>query len=221
MVRLVVSSFGGVGSKCLVKGLLQTEDKAVLGMAHTHLRVPPPKHVLDGRTMIYIFGDPYNAVVSFFKRRTKKTRSHGFNTREGDGDVFWAVNHCRNIGGEHEKMNPQWDLAAYLDNGVELFRIEEHFHNWVNAITTYPILFVRYETMWQHLGTIFEFVGLPGSAVSKFPPRESRGSRWEDEPEPIKLKLKEMYGRLGDNISAAPDLWIGGNGANRISPARR
>jgi hypothetical protein len=207
MLRVLVSSFGGVGSKCLVKGLLQTEDQRIMGQAHTHLRRPPEKRALDGRKMIYMFGDPYDAVISFFKRRIRKTRSHGFNTREADGDPLWVVKHCENIGGDHQAMKPQWDLTNYLDNGVDLLRMEEHFDNWVNGKTEYPILFVRYETMWNHLREIFNFVGLPESAIPGFPPQESRGSRWQDEPEPIKLKLTKIYGRLRDRIVAAPDLW--------------
>src|SRR5688572_2856214 len=122
MLRVLVSSFGGVGSKCLVKGLLQTDDLRILKQAHPHLRTPPDARALDGRTMIYIFGDPFDAVISFFKRRVRKTRTHGFDTREGQGNVLWAVNHCKHIGGDHEAMRPEWDLSAYLHNGVDLFR---------------------------------------------------------------------------------------------------
>jgi hypothetical protein len=211
MLRVLVSSFGGVGSKCLVKGVMQTDDESILGQVHTHLRRPPDKRALDGRTMIYMFGDPYNAVISFFKRRMKKTRSHGFNTREGNGDLLWAVKHCQNIGGEYERMNPEWDVEAYLDNGEDLLKMEEHFDNWVNAKTDYPVLFVRYETMWNHLREICKFVGLPESAIGRFPGQEPRGSRWEDEPDTIKMKLAKMYGALHDKIAAAPDICVGSN----------
>jgi hypothetical protein len=210
MLPVLVCSFGGVGSKCLVKGLMQTDDETILGQAHSHLRVPPEKRALDGRTMIYMFGDPYNAVISFFKRRIKKTHSHGFNSREGGGDVFWAVKHCRNISGDHQKMKPEWDLEAYLDNGLDLFKMEDHFDNWVNAKTDYPVLFVRYETMWNHLCEICTFVGLPETAIARFPGKELRGSCWEDEPEAIKAKLVKLYGALHNNIMRAPDIWVGG-----------
>lgn len=220
MLRVLVSSFGGVGSKCLVKGLLQTKDRTILGDAHTHLRAPPEHRDLDGRAVIYMFGNPYNAVISFFNRRMRKTRSHGFNTREGEGDVFWAVKHCRNMGGDHQAMKPEWDVAAYLENGVDLFRMEQHFDNWVNAKTDYPILFVRYETMWQHLREIFHFMGLPESALAKFPPRERRGSSWEHEPEEVRVKLANMYGRLREKIDAVPDIWAGGNNQSSASHLR-
>src|SRR5688572_10504159 len=213
MLRVLVSSFGGVGSKCLVKGLLQTEDEFILGPSHTHLRAPPDKRALDGRTMIYMFGDPYNAVISFFKRRIKRTRSHGFNTREGSGDPLWAVKHCKNIGGDHERMDPQWGLEAYLDNGVDLLKMEEHYDNWVNAKTDYPVLFVRYETMWSHLREICSFVGLPEAAIAGFPAQEVRGSRWENEPEATRLKLIKVYSRLHGKIAAAPNVWVGGKTA--------
>jgi hypothetical protein len=210
MLRILVSSFGGVGSKCLVKGLLQTQDEALLGPSHTHLRAPPEKRALDGRTMIYMFGDPYNALISFFKRRIKRTAAHGFKGFEREGDIFWALKHCRNIGGNHEAMKPEWDLAAYLDNGVDLLKMEEHYDNWVNAKTDYPILFVRYETMWDHLREICNFVGLPESVIAAFPGQEARGSRWEDEPEATMANLKKVYGRLHDKITAAPNIWVGG-----------
>src|SRR6185503_3715850 len=158
MVRILVSSFGGVGSKCLVKGLLQTDDETTLGQAHTHMRQPPSRKALDNRAMIYMFGDPFDAVLSFFNRRTKRTLAHGFKSREGGGDNSWVVKHCRNIGGDYQAMSADWDLSAYLDNGVDLLGMEEHFDNWTNARTDYPILFVRYETMWDHVRDIYQFV---------------------------------------------------------------
>src|SRR4051812_1073782 len=211
MLRLLVSSFGGVGSKCLVKGLLQTADEKILNQAHTHLRLPPGKDVLDGRKMIYMFGDPYNAVVSFFNRRKMRTRAHGFDGRGGGGDPFWVVKHCRNIGGKHAAMNPNWELMDYLKNGVDLLEIEQHFDNWVQARTEYPILFLRYETMWDHLQDIYNFVGLPQSDIARFPAQQPRGSSWQEQPESLKLGLAKMCGALHKRIMNAADVWIAGN----------
>src|SRR5436309_8767116 len=101
MLRLLVSSFGGVGSKCLVKGLLQTDDQKALSEAHTHL--PQPPAAIRGTKVIYVFGDPYDALVSFFQRRTKRTASQGFNGIEGNGDPAWVVRHCRKLGGDCDR----------------------------------------------------------------------------------------------------------------------
>ena len=210
--KILVCSFGGVGSKCLVKGILQTDNETLLQKAHIHRRTPPSKNEIKGRKVIYVFGNPMNAVISFFQRRDALSQLHGFVTKKDNtGDINWAIKHCVALEGMSDLLEPAYDLPAYLTHNIDMFKLEEHFYNWYHAKTSYPILFVRYETMWENLEEIFDFLKLSKKKIINFPKKETRASDWKDEAPEIVDGLESIYGNLRQKFDNLPDIQIRGN----------
>ena len=210
-IKFLVCSFGGVGSKTLVRGVLQTDNLILLGEAHTNRRTPLSEDEIKGKKIIYVFGNPMNAVVSFFKRRDGLSHLHGFGPEKDTGDVDWAARHCLNLEGRSDLLEPAYDLPSYLTHGIDMFSLDEHFDNWYYAKTNHPILFVKYETMWENLEEIFDFLKLPKSKIINFPKKETRASNWKDEAPEIVDGLEKIYGDLYQKLSNLPDIEIRGN----------
>jgi hypothetical protein len=206
--RTIVSSFGGVASKNFLSGVSQGRNLDEVRVCHTHMRTPP-KEIPDGTRVVYIFGDPLNAVISFFNRRFYLHSGHGYiaqPTRTSRTD--WAYEHCKKIQGDFSRFSSEWDLEDYLSQGEDLFGLEEHFDNWITAQVDYHIMLIRHETLWDHLTEIFDFLNLPHSEIEKFPPCKKRSSNWQDEPKHIQKKLFEVYGKLYNKIIEHPDIKI-------------
>jgi hypothetical protein len=202
-----VNSFGGVGSKTFVRACVGRDGRAALGPAHGHLRTPPAS-VPRSQRVVYLLGDPWNAVISFFGRRGGRHERHGFDGRGGGPVPHWAQKHCRNIGGDWRALSPEWDLAAFLAGGRDLFRLEDHYANWRTATLPYPILFVRFEDHWRHLPAILDFLELPGAAAERFPPPQKRSSDWTAQPDAVRAGLDALYGGLRARLLAEPPVFV-------------
>ena len=192
-MKYFVVSYGGVGTHMLMP-LIKDED----WLGHTiksdkkdhmkyphHLRVPPEsfkEYGYDGKVkVIYVFGDPVNSVLSHFRRRVANKKT-------------WCRHHCMNIQGEYKKFKARWDLLDYLNNGEDLFKLEEHFDNWTNLAADsidYDYMILKYETAENHEEQIQKF--LDSDLPLNF---KKRNSDWRSESEEVKEKLIEMYGDL-------------------------
>ena len=205
-----VVSFGGVGSKLLLKGLFPGQPPKVLKTRHHHWRWPP--EAMDAESqVIYLFGDPRNSVVSFFNRRKTQHAGHGFREKERPGQPDWARRHCRNVAGDWRELSADWDLPAFLAHRRDLFRLEEHFDNWLNAAWPPRILHVRFESLWSNLPTVFEFLDLPTARAADFPPCQARASDWRDQPEAERAGLDEVYGAFSRRLEALPNVFERGD----------
>ena len=100
-------------------------------------------------------------------------------------------------------MTEAWDLETYLDHGVDLFRLQEHFDFWRYADGEYPILFVRYETLDRTAPALAKALGL------ERPPFEfsKRTSRLGDLDADLRRKLDALYGDFAGELAALPDLF--------------
>ena len=82
------------------------------------------------------------------------------------------------------------------------------FIRWVTATVPYPILFVRYETLWDHVGEIFDFVGIPRAEAASFPgKRENYVERNRKYDGPL-ARLRIKYARLIAEIEQLPPVLI-------------
>ena len=200
---VTVISYGGVGSKALVRWLSQATDPVRRSRAHTHRRIPPPRVGAADR-LVYVFGDPREAVLSIFNRRIARHERHGF---EPDGSTLgradFAICHAINLEADPRPMTEAWDLETYLDHGVDLFRLQEHFDFWRYADGEYPILFVRYETLDRTAPALAKALGL------ERPPFEfsKRTSRLGDLDADLRRKLDALYGDFAGELAALPDLF--------------
>ena len=199
--NILVYSFGGVASKLLLAGVSLGKSTAEIEHCHRHDRVPP-KIINDEDKVVYLFGNPLNSVISFFNRRYYLHSGHGSgyqSIRESRKD--WAYKHCNKIQGDCSDFSIDWNLEDYLSNGKDLFNLEEHFDNWVNAKVDYPILLIKYETIWEHLPDIFLYLELPDSQIENFPRKQKRISDWREQSDHIKKSLLMIYGSLFDKIN--------------------
>jgi hypothetical protein len=205
---ILVFSFGGVASKRFLLGVSPGKSLDEIRPSHSHMRMPP-KTIDVKSKVVYLFGDPMNAVISFFNRRNYLHSRHGYasqSMRESRKD--WAYQHCRKIQGDCSRFSAEWDLEDFLSHGEDLFKLEEHFDNWVNANVDYPILTIRYETLWNYLPEIFDYLQLPQSEIKNFPSNKKRSSNWQEEPEHVQQKLLKIYGKLHEKITRHEDVKI-------------
>jgi hypothetical protein len=171
-IHIKVFSYGGSGCTALRHGL---------GIAHhddfKHRRSPPT--LPRGCKVGYIVGNPMNAVLSFFGRKTAKWD--------------FPLLHGRNLGVD---IDPKMDLHRFIDQGRDCFGLEEHFDNWCNkSLRSYPILLIRYESMCNHTDEIGRWFGRSCSIEHR-----PRKSNWKTQQQWISDGLRAVYGRLWDKI---------------------
>ncbi|MFZ9936127.1 MAG: hypothetical protein ACO3JG_03615 [Luteolibacter sp.] len=201
--KYFVVSYGGVGTHMLMR-MIKDEDwlghvirnKKVKHMNHPHhLRVPPQSFRQfghDGRVkLIYLFGDPINSVLSHFRRRVTNKKD-------------WCRHHCMNVQGDYRKFDARWDLIDYLENGVDLFRLEEHFDNWTRieaGSIDYDCMILKYESAHRHEARIMDFLNTDVRLSYR-----SRNSDWRNESQEVRNKLVGMYGGLLEKCDSFPEI---------------
>lgn len=202
-MKKFVISYGGVGTHML-KPMITDEDwlgesirkdsPSWMQYPH-HLRVPPSSFKDLGYSkevkVIYVFGDPINSILSHFRRNN-------------DVKNNWAKHHCINVQGNHQEFNSDWVLDDYLKNGKDLFKLEEHFDNWINAKNLdYDLMLLRYETSYKYENEIKSFLETDVPLNYR-----ARSSDWKTLDESKKEKLQKMYGSLLNKINNFVDLKI-------------
>ena len=171
---------------------------------HGHLRIPPGR-IQANKRVLYMFGDPRDAVVSFFDRRNSRHGRHGFNAKIKDvPDDSWVLKHCANIESSADDMDKSWDLRRFLDNGLDCFRLKEHFDNWCYSDVNYDIVFVRYESIWDNKAALAKMLGL---TMDRFPEKIERRSKWDDLEDEDKSRCDELYGAFARRLAGLPDLF--------------
>jgi hypothetical protein len=185
-----VTSFGGSGTTALCDHLAGLGVDLQKGPAHwpfKHQRQPPKAHeVPDGFRVVYLVGDPRDAVLSIFRRR-------------------WQLGHYEGMNGEAPGPQARRRLASlddFLEAGVDDFRLAEHLHGWLGHDPAYPVMFVRYADMVSVWNELCDFVGLgPERPVVGIRPRNSD---WRSLPQRQIECLDAMYGDLAAEIAGMP-----------------
>ena len=202
-MKYFVVSYGGVGTHMLMPmikeqdwlgSIIKRNEPSYMKYPH-HLRVPPKsfkEHGYNGKVkIIYVFGDPINSVLSHFRRRSSVKKD-------------WAHHHCINVQGEYEKFDTQWNLESYLNNGEDLFKLEEHFDNWVNIKPTeidYDLMIVKYESANKHEDQIKQFLNT--STGLKW---RKRNSDWRSLGPKTIAKLKNIYSELLNKVNGFEEI---------------
>ena len=208
--RFIVASYGGVASKTLVRGLLDHPARTVkftlVPRHHTHQR-RPALYLPPDTKVIYLYGDPAHSIGSFF-RRDLTLHSVVEPDDSHPGFAGFARAHCKHLGGDYRRIFEGYGLDDFLSSPGDPFGLEEHFHNWTQARVPYPILLVRYETLWDHLEQICEFVGLPATAAATFPVcKRTYLDRHAEYDEPM-ARLRVKYTRLLADIDRLPPISV-------------
>lgn len=189
-----VTSFGGSGTTALIDHLRALG----LGLPESpgqwpfkHQRHPPdPAAVPRDFRVIYLLGDPRDAVVSLFRRDYQHGHFAGMHGREP---------------GPTEAATLQ-NLDSFLAGATDLYDIEGHLDAWRHRAAGYPVLFIRYEALETHWVEVSRYVGLAEGAPAL--PFRARASSWRALAPTERAQINHIYGDLAERISAMPQVQL-------------
>jgi len=182
--RCAMASMGGVGSTALARHIGSIADKT----DREHAYSPAVYDGHSGLRLGYMFGNPYNGVLSIFRRGYQQMHVVAMHAHSGTTPV-----RLRGVS-----------IEEYLERGVDEFFIERQLDNWVgNADPKHPTILIRYELLGDHVDEVLDFFACRKAFVVR-----PRSSSWRDRPEPIRKGLERIYGRLNEKIEALPAVRI-------------
>lgn len=150
----------------------------------THTPIPnAPKNA----KVLYMFGDVYNTIVSFYSSWMK----HGSHGRPNKGVLKNML--VKNANGTPFEVKT-FDFKKWLDN-------------WYKP-QGFPVMFVRYEKMHKNARRIMSFCGLNNQPTSIFPQYKKRKTDWNTCNEEQKIKLQEFYGEAYNFVNTLPDITV-------------
>lgn len=136
--------------------------------------------------VIYMYGDPKLAAISLFRRNFHNPHSQKL---------------LNSLGKKQPSIAKEMTIEEYAANGVDLFYFREHFFNWYRADLQNPVLFLRYETLFDHLDFLFEFMDMPNFAQDYFPKKKKRESANLMLSEDIHRNLDKIYSPFADELN--------------------
>lgn len=182
--EVALCSMGGVGSTALARHIGSIADKTVREHAFSPAVYDDENQVRLG----YMFGNPYNSVLSIFRRGYQEMHANAMNVNSGT-----KPSNLKNVG-----------LEAYLEKGVDEFRTMRQLENWTNpALVKHPTILIKYEDLAGNVDKVLEFFGCDKPFEFK-----ARNSAWESQPAHIKDGLEKVYGELFRKIEAMPAITI-------------
>ncbi len=174
---------------------------------------------------IYLYVNPLEAILTFFNNLI-------IAKIEGDF-VPWIVRHTRSMGGDWQALlelvgeayiedtNHEFSSAYFMhdhDSGIDIYSrqnkdllgLEKHFDNWTAGNSEYPILAVKYETMWEqeNIRKIAHFLDLDGRFVNNFPLKRPR-KLYHIAPN-TRSRLEMIYQDLIGKMHDAPPCMLNG-----------
>ena len=208
MKPFIVCSFGGCGSKLLVKELATYIGAKDYGTYHSHIRSPGDKFSSNYQKIIYLHCNPAQAVFSFFERRKVLTEKHGFVPTIRPGSKDWVSKHCSNVDGKSDSFNSNWGLDEYLDNGEDLLLLASFVSSWLKFSEYREVLFLRYETLWENLPNLAQFVNYDLKFCENFASQKERVSYKDVLTEMQQEKLESMYLSTKQSLDTLDDFFI-------------
>lgn len=138
---------------------------------------------------MFIFDDPINIVPSLFNRKI-------------------ATGHAIAVSGKRPTHNN--DINKFLDIKQDSFELGKQFNNWSNKNNKfeYKRLLVKFNSLWENLDLIFNFLEIPESEQKKFPPKRPRKSSFDKLSTDQQSNLNYIYKDLSKTIKNYPDLII-------------
>jgi hypothetical protein len=192
-VEVLIVSAGGVGTTFLMKeiGKYKTINNFSNADGFKHLPIPPISFKKNIK-VIYVFGNPIEACMSLFRRQFHHTQSYKM----------------------QQYLPKQYNVAIetsieeYAAAGKDGFFFRRHFEHWNDTYVVYPTLFLKYETLFENLGDIADFLELPESFEAEFPKKKERVSQLSNLQKNTLESLNAMYGDLERELSQLPDVFI-------------
>lgn len=158
--------------------------------------------------VLYLFGDPFNTVTYFLQRSDKFLRSLRFhcemmscrlpeieslilNNKLSKEDVLCCL-----------VMSSDADSAS--ETGIDFLELEHHFRGWwQHDDRQYSIMFVRYETLSDHIDKIVQYIGAPQLLDFEF---RKRRSDYRSLSLPHQKGLNKSLGAFRSWLQSLPDI---------------
>ena len=193
--NVIIASFGGVGTTFLLKYLAQYKKTNHRFDADRIKHSPlPPISFNSNIKFVYVYGSPQLATVSLFQRN--------FQCRQSKKLQKWSK---RTFSPIPESMT----LQEYASQGIDKFCFRNHFYNWYEEyLSVHPTMFVRYETIYDNLKSLQDFLNLPQGFLDRFPKKKSRTATLEKISPEIRDRLDRMYGDFSDELARLDDVEI-------------
>ena len=173
-------SMGGVVSTALARHVGSVSDKTIREHAYTPAVYDDEKNIKLG----YMYGNPYDAILSVFRRNFQDMHSKAMNIN--------SPTPYTSLKGV--------TIEAYLEEGIDHFNIERQFDNWLDAsLTKHPTILIKYEGLSASIDNIIQFF----ECDEAFEIRQ-RNCAWKEQPAPVIEGFKKMYGDLAERIDAMP-----------------
>jgi len=192
-VDVLIVSAGGVGTTFLLKAIGQYKKTNHVSNddGFKHITIPP---ITSNRNLkvIYVFGNPITATMSLFRRNFHHTQSYKMQQYLPKG----------------YRVKMETSLEEYAAKGEDGFYFWRHFNNWWAQYLVYPTLFLRYETLFEHVNQIANFLELPESFVNDFPAKKIRNSQVGNLDKATLNNLEKIYGGLQADFDRLPDFFI-------------
>lgn len=193
-IDVVVTSFGGAGTTFLLKFLSQYKktNHPYDTDGYKHLPLPPISFNKNIK-FVYLYADPQLAVISLFRRKYQHPQSKKLQR--------WCA---QDISPVPEEMS----LHKYASMGIDKFHFRNHFYNWYDRYLAHPTIFLRYETLFDNIEPLIEFLGIPKAYTSAFPTKKSRtSSKGDISSETLKL-INRIYGDFSGELAKLNDVEI-------------
>ena len=173
-------SMGGVGSTALARHVGSVSDKTIREHAYTPAVYDDEKNIKLG----YMYGNPYDAILSVFRRNFQDMHSKAMNINSPT-----PYTSLKGVS-----------IEAYLEEGIDHFNIERQFDNWLDpSLTKHPTILIKYEGLSASIDNIIQFF----ECDEAFEIRQ-RNCAWKEQPAPVIEGFKKMYGDLAERIDAMP-----------------
>lgn len=174
----------------------ETGDYGIWKHTRHPLRENDPRGVSfrKGYRVVYVIGNPYNALISLFRR----------------GYHYMALERLEVDAKTRDRFYPSWTLRDYLANGEDLYAFTSHILNWTcpRPPLPYPVLCIKYEHLYQELDTLFDFLDVTPGQRKRFPPQKQRKSNFDELETADQKGIRRIYQPLHDYIESLPHAFV-------------
>lgn len=138
---------------------------------------------------VFLYDNPYSMVLSLFRRNI-------------------AMGHAMAVTGKRATHRNQ--LSNFLDEGVDSFKMNEQFDNWINPSLnlSYTRLLINFNSLWDNLEYILGYMGIDPKHKNSFLRKHNRVNRMDSLSEHDKSRLISLYGSLEQTMNKLPGAMV-------------
>lgn len=159
---------------------------------------------------IYLHADPLDVLSTLFLKRVNS----GWDDTIHDHIIKCSPYDYTQLLEIFKHFPNSWDINDFSDwaykNQIDPFGIESSFDSWTASNNKeYPVLVVKYETMWDNLGDIARFLNIDiDTFITEFPKKRERKRYGKDLEQTTFNNLKSLFSTLIEKRANIPDIFI-------------